>query len=59
MEQQLDKTQWLAGEKQSSLDREALDALIVAGGVSLLSPLTMPNCFAWYSIVSKFSLEIQ
>jgi len=59
MEQQLDQTQWLAGQNLSSLDREALDEIIAAGGVSLLTPLTMPNCFAWYSIVSKFSPEIR
>ena len=59
MESQLETTQWLAGSKPSSLDREALDEVLAAGGVSLLSPLTQPNCYAWYSIASKFKPEIR
>ena len=59
MESQLETTQWLAGPKPSSLDREALDEVLAAGGVSLLSPLTQPNCYAWYSIASKFKPEIR
>ena len=59
MESQLETTQWLAGPKPSSLDREALEEVLAAGGVSLLSPLTQPNCYAWYSIASKFKPEIR
>lgn len=59
LEGQLDENQWLAGQKLSSLDREAVDELIAAGGISLLSPLTTPNLFSWFSMVSKFSPEIR
>ena len=48
----------MAGQKPSSLDREALEDILAAGGVSLLSPLLRPNCFSWYSIASKFSPEV-
>lgn len=43
----------------SSLDREAVDDIISGGGVSILSPLTTPNLWGWFAMVSKFSPEIR
>lgn len=57
IEQQLASTQWIGGQKLSSLDKDALEEILAAGGVSLVSPLTMPATFAWYAIVSKFAPE--
>lgn len=59
LEQQLAETQWIGGQKLSSLDKEALDEIVAAGGVSILSPLTQPNTYAWYAMVSKFKPEIR
>ena len=57
IEQQLASTQWIGGHKLSSLDKDALEEILAAGGVSIVSPLTMPATFAWYAIVSKFAPE--
>jgi len=43
----------------SSLDKDALEEILAADGVGIISPLTYPNTWAWYGIVSKFKLEIQ
>lgn len=59
LEAQLEKTQWLGGQKLSSLDKDAIEELMAGGGIALLSPVTTPNLFAWFSIVSKFSAELR
>lgn len=59
LEAQLQETQWLGGQKLSSLDKEALDEIVSANAVSMISPLLMPNTYAWYAMVSKFSPEVR
>ena len=43
----------------TSLDKEALDEILAAEAVAIISPADFPNTWAWYSIVSKFKPEIQ
>ena len=59
LEQQLETTQWVGGQKLSSLDKEAVEEIMAAGGVSLISPLTSPNTYAWYAFASKFTPEVR
>lgn len=49
LEVKLAKDQWLGGQQPSAADREAIDAMPVPP-----SPLTHPNVFAWWCLVSKF-----
>ena len=59
LEQQLATTQWVGGQTLSSLDKEAVEEIMAAGGVSLIEPRMNPNTYAWYSFASKFTPEIR
>ena len=36
-----------------------MDEIVAADGVKLITPLTMPNTWAWYAMVSKFKPELR
>lgn len=52
-ESALMKTQYLHGDRLTSLDKEYYDK--IAPNMVKVSPLTHPHTFAWFSLVFKFS----
>ena len=53
IEKKLVNDQWLGGQLPSSADREAFEGLTVP------SPATHPNTFAWWCLVAKFSPAVR
>ena len=60
LEQSLSRTQYLGGQKASTLDKEAIEEIEAADQSevrSLITPMILPNLFAWYAMVSKINPE--
>ena len=59
IEGQLQTTQYIGGQKPSSLDSEAYEELRCHPCRKRLNPMLNPNVFAWAAIVSKFKPEVR
>ena len=58
LEAKLIGCQWVGGHQQpTSLDKIALEQ--VQQCLDILDPKMYPNTFGWYSLVSKFSMDMQ
>ena len=55
LETQLENAMWLCGQQPGAADREEFDKL--GGQVPVAQ--THPNAFAWYGMVSRFSVSVR
>merc|ERR1712147_68623 len=54
LEKKLQKDMWLGGQQPSAADNDAFAAMKDAP-----NPVTHPNVFAWYCLVSKFNPAVR